>query len=288
MDLYALILHLHPTAATTLPAMLGAQAHAAFLQTIQRAEPSLAAWLHEDIGHAKPFGVSLLAPWSALRQRMWRLHPADTLRLRVTLAGQPLYEAFMASFLRGHYELALGHAMFQTGRIVASGQGEALAGHATTEQLVDEATPQESQRFRFVTPTTWKLGRDRKYFALWPEPRPLFQKLSQGWAQWAEPSLHFDHRPLLAALERDAVILTSHHLRSIHWQSIKPPTQGFIGWARYEVSGSADFQRQIDLLARLAFFSGVGYGGGRGLGVVVRENARGEGTGDAGDAGDNG
>ena len=272
MHLYALILQLHPTAATTVPAMMGAQAHAAFLRTMQQAAPSLSAWLHEDIGHAKPFGVSLLAPWSALRQRTWHLRPTDTIRLRVTLAGQPLYEQFMASFLRGHYELTLGHATFRTGRIIASGEGEALAGHATTEQLLEEATPEAHQRLRFVMPTTWKLGRDRKYFALWPEPRPLFQKLSQSWTQWAEPSLHFDHRPLLAALEADAVLLTSHHLRSIHWQSAKAPTQGFVGWARYEVGGDRLFQRQIALLARLAFFSGVGYGGGRGLGVVVRED----------------
>lgn len=272
MHLYALILHLHPTEAATLSAMLGTQAHAAFLRTMQRANPALAEWLHQDVGTVKPFGVALLAPWAVLRARTWYVQPGETLRLRVTLAGQPLYEQFMESFLRGHYEIRLGHATFQTGRIVASGEGEPLAGHATMGQLWEEAAPQPSQWLRFVMPTTWKQGPPaRKHFALWPEPRPLFQKLSKIWGEWAAPSLRYDHRPLLAALDADAVIFSAHHLRSIHWQTEKPPTQGFVGWAQYEVAGDAALQRQIDLLARFAFFSGVGNGSSRGLGVVVRE-----------------
>ncbi len=272
MDLYALILHLHPTETTKMPAMLGEQAHAAFLALMRESNPDLAAWLHEDQGDVKPFGVALLVPWKALQQREWTVGPFDTLRLRVTLAGRPLYQQFMQHFLAGHYRLRLGHATFQTGRIVASGVGEPLAGHATTAQLWEAAVPRPQQKLRFVMPTTWKQGAGtRPHYALLPEARPIFQKLSQTWHEWAEPSFHFDYRSLLTSLGGDAIFPTAHHVRSIHWQARNPPMQGFVGWVRYEVGGPAEFQQLIDLLCSFSFFSGVGYGRGRGLGVTVPE-----------------
>lgn len=276
LDLYALILQLHPTERTTLPAMVGEQAHAAFLATIHAAEPALAAWLHAEHGAVKPFGVALMAPWSALQARRWTVQPGDTLRLRVTLVGRPLYEQFMTTFLRGNYQLRIGPAQFTTGRIIVSGQGEALSGHATTEQLWAEARPQPSQWLRFAMPTTWRAGMGtQRYFALWPEPRPLYQKLSQMWHQWAEPSAHFDYRALLNALDEGAVLPISHHLRTVHWQANKPPTQGFIGWVRYEVNSTEEVQRWVDLLSRFAFFTSVGNSGGRGLGVVLPDRLHG-------------
>ncbi len=272
VHLYALILHLHPTEPATLPAMLGEEAHGAFLEVMRESNPALSAWLHEDVGAVKPFGVSLLVPWRALRRRSWHVRPEDTLRLRVTLVGQPLYQQFMEQFLAGQYTLRLGRATFQTGRIITSGVGESLAGHTTMEQIWEEARPQEGQRVRFVMPTTWRQGGTRRHFALLPEPRPLLQKLSKIWSGWAPPSLRYDYRPLLGALDQDGVILAAHHVRSVHWQATKPPTQGFIGWAAYNAHGTLEFRRLVDLLCRFSFYSGVGYGSGRGLGVVVPES----------------
>jgi CRISPR-associated endoribonuclease Cas6 len=271
LDLYALVLHLHPTEAAMLPAMAGAQAHAAFLATVRAVNPSLAAWLHEDHGPDQPFGVSLLAPWRALRERRWHVQPGDTLKLRVTLAGQPLYETFMQHFLEGGHQLRLGTVPCETGRVITSGIGEALAGHATMARLFEEATPAEEQRLRFVMPTTWRTGQHRRHFALFPEPYPLFQKLSRNWEHWAAPSLRYEYEPLLAALREEQVLVTSYQLQTVHWQGEKPPTQGFIGWIHYRVDAPREIRRIVDLLCRFSFFSGVGNASGRGLGVVVPE-----------------
>ncbi|MGB0387409.1 MAG: CRISPR system precrRNA processing endoribonuclease RAMP protein Cas6 [Ardenticatenaceae bacterium] len=273
-NLYAIIMHLHPIEPVTMPAMLGTQVHGAFLGMIREHNPALADWLHADQGMGQPFGVSLLTPWQVLRKKGWRVKPTDTLKLRVTLVGRPLYEAFMAYFLNGKFLLRIGRLTTLVTHLEVSGEKEELAGHATMEGLLDEAKPQTEQRLRFVMPTTWKTGGKHKYFALLPEPLPIFQKLSRKWGQWAPPTLRFDHVPLLDGLRSEQVLVAGYRLRTVHWNTKKPPSQGFIGSISYEIQGDSDFQRTIDLLCRFSFFAGVGNSSGRGLGVVVPEQKK--------------
>ncbi len=275
-NLYAIIIHLHPLEPATIPAMLGKQAHAAFLNMIRENDPVLATSLHEDQGPGQPFGVALLTPWKVLRRRTWHVKPTDTLKLRVTLRGRALYEAFMAYFMKGKFLLRIGGMTALVTRIVTSGENEnePLAGYTTMQKLVEASRPQAQQRLCFVMPTTWKTGTKRKYFALFPEPYPVFQKLSRKWGQWAPKELHFDHEPLLEALRAEQIVIAGYKLRTVHWATKKPPSQGFIGTVAYDVQGDEALQRMIDLLCRFSFFAGVGNASGRGLGVVVRERKR--------------
>ena len=180
----------------------------------------------------------------------------------------------MAYFRTGKFLLRIGSMTALVTQIITSGEGEPLAGYTTMEQLLEASSPQAQQRLRFVMPTTWKTGGKRKYFALFPEPYPIFQKLSRKWGQWAPKELHFDHEPLLEALRDDKVVIAGYKLRTVHWATKKPPSQGFIGTVAYDVQGDETLQRMIDLLCRFGFFAGVGNASGRGLGVVVREQKK--------------
>ncbi len=269
--LYALIMHLHPTEDIKVPAMLGTQAHAAFLSMIRQHEPALAGLLHNDHGPDQPFGVSLLVPSKALIRRKLHVQAGKVLKLRITLRSSLLLEAFMEYFLGGDYGLRIGQLKTLVGRVEVSGTNEPLAGYATMEQLFEQAQARPMQRLRFIMPTTWKTGNPRKYFELFPHPYPVFQKLSRTWAKWAPPELQFEPQPLLEALRSEEVIVNAYSLRTIHWVAKKPPTQGFIGSVQYEVNGDERLRYTIDLLCRFSFFAGLGNASGRGLGVVVPE-----------------
>lgn len=273
LDLYALIFHLHPLNTATLPAMVGKEAHAAFLSLVREVDADLATWLHADQQQVKPFGVSLLAPHAVLQARQWQVQAGSTLRLRITVAGRELYEALMRRFLEGQYTLRLGRAQFQTGRIIANDPGEPLAGYSTMAELWESATPAARQTVRFIMPTTWKEGPSgHDFFTLLPTPAGFYKTLSKTWdayAKQSDPDLRFDPAPLLRGLEQADVIVSAHHLQTVHWESTKPPTAGMIGKATYHVAGDAAFQRTIDLLTRFSFFAGVGNSRGRGLGVVA-------------------
>ena len=98
--LNSIILKLTPTCEVTIGATMGHQVHAAFLRTMRESDPALAEVLHLPNLPARPFTVSPLRGVGRARDGEVRLSPERDYFLRFTVLYPPIYERFMARFLR--------------------------------------------------------------------------------------------------------------------------------------------------------------------------------------------
>ncbi|MBI1800750.1 MAG: hypothetical protein HYR71_03875 [Chloroflexi bacterium] len=130
--LYSSVLRLHAIHDGALEPTQGHHAHAAFLHIVEQVDPILSQRLH-DSNARKPFTLSPLRGLPPPRRGEVCLRAGDECWLRVTLAGERMFETFIQRFMQGEVRptLRLGEAHFAVSAVLTTPGSHAWAGYTT-------------------------------------------------------------------------------------------------------------------------------------------------------------
>jgi CRISPR-associated endoribonuclease Cas6 len=167
--LYSIILELGATDTTTIPASMGRQAHALFLDLVRKVDPALSSRLHGEPEY-RPFTVSMLSG-ANIRNGKAFLQAGQLYRLRVTLLdGGQLWQCLSAYFLEARpITLLLDKAEFSLTHVLSTSSADntGWAGYADWQTLA-ATSPRKSITIRFASPSAFSMGN--RCYALFPEP----------------------------------------------------------------------------------------------------------------------
>jgi CRISPR-associated endoribonuclease Cas6 len=304
--LYALVLKLRPIQHGTLMPFSGEFVHAALLNWLKSTAPEVATWLHEGNKQRLFTCSSLQFPFPEPRMREAErknvhlpLDPEKNYTIRITLLLGELFPLFHEALMRFNQATArgqkqpfmqLGKQMFLLDEVIT--EPDASSGWADCTsfgKLVDWASTLrlgrvETLELEFASLTTFNRSNKRSqvyggHFALMPLPQYIFQGLVRRWQDLAPPDLEtmLQGELIDQYIENDGMIISDYALRPHHVCFANHPQRGFVGRCAYDVRGPDEkmteeavltVRQQILLLARLAFYCGVGYKTAMGLGQV--------------------
>ena len=221
--------------------------------------PALATRLHAP-ERGKPFSIWCGKPDLPSRNR------PDGRLLRVTSLDSELTRFLSELQPRS---VRYGHLIFNCSRKWTPGT------HAWTAQTSDEelwhrcmesAPPPSRVSLTFLSATTFARGRGTT--TLFPTAPLVFRSLIKSWDENARAEID----PNLASELLECVQEESHSIRSVPPLSFQSHRlKGFVGECEYSCGrhGSERAKRLLHLLARLAFYSGVGLKRTMGMGQVI-------------------
>ena len=273
--LYSIILKLTPTCEVTIGATVGHQAHAVFLRTVRESDPALAEVLHLPNSPTRPFTVSPLLGARQARDGQVRLSPTRDYFLRFTVLYPPIYQRFMARFLKGEGRpvIHLGRAELLIKEILTTPGSHPWAGYTSWARLVAEACPKREIELEFTSPTAFGFGQQEwgKKIVVLPEPALVFGNLAKSWNDLAPPSLQMGRNALRAYVEQHVVVKRMENVSTQMLRFSRWPQVGFVGRIAYGLMGNNDPARcQLNALADYAFYGGVGIKTTMGMGQVHR------------------
>ena len=273
--LYSIVLTLVPTREVSVRATMGHQVHAAFLRTVEESDPALAEVLHMPNLPAKPFTVSQLRGASRGRKGEILLSPEETYWLRFTVLYPPIFQQFMARFLKGEGRpiIRLGDAILLIKEILTTPESHPWAGYSSWNRLATEAAPDREITLDFVSPTAFGFGQKEwgKKVMVLPLPETVFGSLIRSWNMFAPPQLQLDRPALNTYLEEHVVVKQIENLHTQMLDFRQAPQVGFVGRVAYGLMADNDIARVLlAMLADFAFYSGVGYKTTMGMGQCRR------------------
>jgi CRISPR-associated endoribonuclease Cas6 len=311
--LYALVLKLRPLHQGTLMPFSGEFVHAALLNWLKATAPDVATWLHEGNKRRLFTCSSLQFPFPEPRMREAErknvhlpLDPEKTYTIRITLLlGElfPLFHEALMSFnagMAGEQKppfIQLGKQVFLLEEVVTEPEESSGWADCTSfGNLVDWARTLrlgrvETLELEFASLTTFNRSNKRSqvyggHSALLPLPQYVFPGLARRWQDLAPPELEAMVQGELIEqyIENDGIIISDYALRPHQVCFANHSQRGFVGRCAYDVRGPDEkvteesvltVRQQILLLARLAFYSGVGYKTAMGLGQVRLRSEKG-------------
>ena len=230
------------------------------------ATPLESVWHGE--GASKAFTLSRMMPLEAWedpdgRQHAGGAHPAGTyFAFRVTFLSDGLEELFLDA------SRDLRFALDRQGRYALRGSaplGRCRWACRSTPEALGEGVPLEGVSLRFLAPTGFKSGGLQMLF---PLPRLLFGGLLNRWRTFVDAEAWPGLEEELEGVAVASYVLETQAVRGKEGSVLR----GCVGQARYDFSGLApESARACGVLARFAFFSGVGYKTTQGMGQVVPE-----------------
>ncbi len=302
--LFAIMLKLRPVARADVLPNAGQQAHAALLAWLAEVDSALATRLHAP-NVERPFTCSslwfpnprLVDDALPANQRLL-VSPEQVYWLRLTLLNDELFQALTRRYLLPQMtapgamsalpRLRLGSAHFDVVELVAMDDhpdtraSVSWAGFASYADLVAQAravTPAESRSvgLEFRSPTAFSDGQRSwgKRMHLFPDPERVFDRLAKVWNTFAPDDLALDHVALHAyATECMAVARFTIETRFMRFD--RHHQIGFVGSCVYDLfEPAADAvthpngltsPQAVRLLARFAFFAGIGQKTAMGMG----------------------
>jgi len=261
--LHSIVLTLTPTRDTTVRATMGHQAHAAFLKTVRESDAALAEVLHIPNMPIRPFTVSMLQGTPEGHHKQIRLSPDETYWLRFTALYQPIFERFMARFLRGEGRpvIRLGRAVLLIKEILATPGSHPWAGYTSWSKLVNEAEPAPEITLDFVSATAFGFGQQdwgKKVMVL-PSPETVFGSLARSWNATAPIPFQMNRQELREYLDEHVVVTRIDGLRTKMLRFRHSHQIGFVGRVTYGLmADDKAIRTQLNALADFAFYAGVG------------------------------
>jgi CRISPR-associated endoribonuclease Cas6 len=273
--LYSIVLKLAPTRETTVRATVGHQAHAAFMRTVRESDPALAEVLHLPELPVRPFTVSPLLGVGRAHGGNVRLSPEQDYFLRFTILYPPIFERFMARFLRGEGRpvIRLGQALLLIKEILATPGSHAWAGYDSWARIATEARPDPEITLDFTSPTAFSFGQKEwgKKVVVLPEPHLVVDSLARSWNNLAPPPLPVDREALRAYGEEHVVVKRVENMRTQMLRFRRSVQVGFVGRVTYGLMAEDETIRcQINALADFSFYAGVGMKTTMGMGQTRR------------------
>ncbi len=294
--LYSVVIQLLPESDVVLPATMGRHAHAALLAMVRRREAELALRLHDEQGE-KPFTVSpLQGRFERVEKGQVKLRAGGEYWLRFTFLTDELYQAVSRFFLESPSPtVQLGEGRFVVARVTATGEsaiprcpqerrGESVSdwsGHATFEELWEQAQRREQMRVRFYSPTCFRVTQapGRSEFVMEPRLWHCVQSWLNRWNRFAPSELFFNRERLLDFVEAHGQLRRAR-IETKMMDFGKYPQRGFVGtveWALpcerrawFDGMRAEYLLKEIDCLLSFSFFSGTGYKTTMGLGQTRR------------------
>ena len=258
-DLMSIIFPLDVAASTSFPVDGGRILQGAFLHWLKSHQPDVASRLHES-NHMRPYTLSPLLGASACKKRRFYLKPDDEVCFRLT--------GFDATFNQQILEAArsIGHSPqprdphLRPVEIIMAPAAHPLAAAVNTQDLLGHlaaALQHKALRpdvcLQFVTPTCFM--DDGASIPL-PIPRMVFAGLANRWLMSAQTPLPVHEGDAFL----DAIHIASAKISTRPVDFGKYRRAGFIGSVRFALPVKAPmlYRLTLHLLARLAFFTGVG------------------------------
>jgi len=273
--LHSIVVTLTPTREASVRASMGRQTHAAFLKTVRESDESLAEVLHAPGMPIRPFTVSMLQGTPRARDGRLQLSPDETYWLRFTTLYEPIFERFMTRFLDGggRPTVRLGRAVLLIKEILATPEGHGWAGYDSWSRLVQGAKPDDEIALEFSSPTAFGFGQKQwgKKVMVLPLPETVFGSLARSWNSLAPTPFQVDRKRLREYLDEHVVIKRIDDLRTQMLRFHRSYQIGFLGQITYGLmAGDETIRCQLNALADLAFYAGVGMKTTMGMGQCRR------------------
>ena len=304
--LYALLLKLRPLQQGTLMPFSGEFVHAALLNWLRSTAPDVATWLHEGNKRRLFTCSSLQFPFSETRMLEAErknvhlpLDPEKTYTMRITLLLGELFPLFYDALMRFNATefggkkppfMQLGKQVFLLEEVLAEpGETSGWADCTSFGKLVDWAKTlrlgkAEKLELEFASLTTFNRANKRSqvyggHHALLPLPQYIFPGLARRWQELAPPELEGMVQSELVEryIENDGIVISDYALQPHQVCFAHHAQRGFVGMCKYDLRGPDEkvtgeaaltVRQQIVMLARLAFYCGVGYKTAMGMGQV--------------------
>lgn len=276
--LYSIVLSMTAEQSGYLPKTHGKLLHGAFYNIIRTIDPDLSEMLHVDDGKP-PFTVSPLHGLGKPHNNRFRISSGRKVWLRITLFGDMLLHSFLPYFTKGESTIHVGAIRFNLLEIHTSSKNHKYADICNTAALfaqwqTEQITPQKRKiELAFRTPTAFGIRRlsdesARRPVYLFPDPSLVFSELARYWDNlWGS-----DSQEIITHFAQDYIFTTKYRLKTalLDFKSFKQV--GFVGEVAYQIEVDADesLTRQVNLLADLAFYTGIGSRTGMGMGQVSR------------------
>jgi CRISPR-associated endoribonuclease Cas6 len=224
------------------PATLGRAIHALVLNWINSSNEQLAATIHD--GQVSPWSLSGLFGHRRSRKNL----AGDHFYFRIgILDSQLIQPLLMGITLWGMQPIVLGNFPFVMTRVYASPDGHPLSALSGYEILATATPGQADIYLEFVSPTSFK---QKQVVQTFPLPDLVFSNLLRRWNTFAPAELQF------APVEWQGFV-AAYDLKT-HALKLEGSTEiGAQGWVRYRFHDEEQ-TRIANILARFAFFAGVG------------------------------
>jgi CRISPR-associated endoribonuclease Cas6 len=259
----AIVFTIRPLATAQVAGHLNRAAHAAILRLIQRADPALAARIHDDNGR-KPLTVSNV--WELGGEPKVIVDPERNYHLRVTVLSPELEHIAAGWTPDALAPLDLDGLPWQVIARADRNTDHAWAGSATYQELAMPLLSRPDHlptvwTFQFASPTTF---RQRGINVPIPLPDLVFGSLLDQWNASSELALPDEVRRYAA----ECLVINRYELRSVASPTSGGVIQiGAVGRCSFRSINHDRYWRAcIDVLARFAFYSGIGAGTTRGFG----------------------
>ncbi|NOZ72717.1 MAG: CRISPR-associated endoribonuclease Cas6 [Chloroflexi bacterium] len=266
MTLLSLLIPLIPEEPTTLPAYLGRETHAWFLDRVTALDHHLARRLH-TANAPRPFTVSNLLGGDRRWGDTRHVQPEAQVALRLT-SYEPELSAFIQEALLPNLpeRVFLAGVPFRRGAAIRRPEETDVrawqnwVGESSFETLVARHTlqPEIPPRFslHFASPTVFK---SRKAYVPLPLPGLLVQSLVRRWNAVAQLQLH----PDIVRFAEEHVLISSYrlHTEAVRFSKSeqKGVVPGFVGVCRYAIRRQDRYwMGLLHTLAAFAFYAGVG------------------------------
>jgi CRISPR-associated endoribonuclease Cas6 len=270
--LYAIVLRIAAMHPGAISADHGIPARGAMLKLIEQGDAALSRQWH-DANAAKPFTVSLLDGGKRGRDGALHFGEGDTAEWRFTLLRAEAFDAVLNRYIMHNRQphVRIGALNFAITDAFANSHSESgTITPAALEARWQKATLPAAIRLRFASPTFFNFGKkaDGYQYQAMPEPRPLFSTLKKKWDRVAGT-----HTPDTFDDWVEANVTIVRHDTQIRRVRVnrQRPVQAFTGNVIYALTGEDSTQWSfVNLLADLAFWTGVGNQTTAGLGQVRR------------------
>jgi CRISPR-associated endoribonuclease Cas6 len=246
-----------------MPATVGNALHALFFDLVAQKDWVMAHELHAARAE-KPFAVSPLQGEFTTTNGFLSLSDERVYWIRLTSIENRL-SALLLELKDSITEVQIFGESFRVTRAVADASEHPWAGQTTFEDMYNSivASPQPWQkkiRMSFFSPTTFRSGR--KNIPL-PVPRLVFLHLSQKWNAFSRINLGSN----IADIIDERLSLSRHSIRTNVLDFGTYKQIGFVGECEFLIHGENDIpSRVFHLLAKFAFYAGIGHKTTMGMG----------------------
>lgn len=234
-------------------------AHGLFFTLLAKVDQNLAARVHE--AKRKPFTLTPLPNKHILRLRVTTLDDA---------LFAPLLRVLLEEAPRG---LSLGDKPYALTRVIATPEGDRLAGKTTWEELA-QAVSRQQLTLHFLTPTVFTSSKPggRTRYVPFPDPRLILTSLLTVWQAYS-PFVYSEEEAatLREVFELDVELAGFRNLHYHRIQAGKSAYPGFTGEVHLRLfSEDRQTQKAFGRLEAFAFYSGVGAKTPYGMGMTFQ------------------
>lgn len=274
--LHSIVITLQAQDAGSLPITHGHLIHAAFLNILRWVSPQETQALH-DSNLRNPFTLSPLSGLRGAKKGYFPVQAGQKTWLRITMMDAGILHDFTTYFIQGHTHIRLDSIRFLVTEILFASQSHNWSRSSSTDTLFAQwATTSlkemhQTIKLHFRTPTAFHLrGKPNRFFHVLPDPVLVFGELAGYW-----DGLSGDNcSDVMAAFVQDRVAVSRYQLETHSLRFPESPQLGFTGEVTYTIlpDAASSMIRQLNLLADLAFYTGIGHKTGMGMGQVMRRD----------------